>query len=155
MHVHSVRTCRLSKQWFLKSMAMQRFERYKDCNVLFGRSSWRRCFEAKTSIFGSSISSIFFHFACSIFLFWAFHDNERLTYSLLGAWIPKTLWYNDVYYPFNVISILLILFYVYCFVYSSITHLHVCYRVLIIEKCFYPKNLKELLSNSCLGMEWC
>ena len=101
----------------------------------------------------STLGAFFLPFSCFIFCFLASRDYERLNYLLLGAWIPNTLWCNALYYPFNVISILLFSFLVYCFVYSLIIHLHVCYRVLITEKCFYPMNLKEFLSNSCLGIK--
>ena len=99
--------------------------------------------------------SSFLSFLCFILLFWVSHDYERLTYPLLGAWVPKTLWCNKFYCPFNVIPILLFLFSVYWFVYGLITHIHLCYRILIIGKYFYPKSLKELLGNSCLRIEWC
>ena len=89
------------------------------------------------------------HFLCFIFLFWVSHDYERLTYPLLEVWIPKL--YDGVIFTIHLMLIILVLlfsFYVYCFNYGLITHIHVCYRILITGKCFH----KELEGTSKYGL---
>ena len=49
--------------------------------------------------------------------------------TLVGSLATKQSWCNDSNYQFNVISILLSLFYAYYHVYDLITHAHVCYKV--------------------------
>ena len=114
MHVRSTCTCRLNTQWLSQNIRDTLFHWKVVCvgHVLKQKYPLWEFF--------------LFHFLCSIFLFWVSRDNERLTYPLLGAWIPKTLWCDNLYYLFNVISVLLLPFYLYCLVCGLIIHLHVC-----------------------------
>jgi len=121
---------------FSKSMTMQHILKEKGGTVLFGGSQqWGHVLKQNIHFEGSS-SFIFFVSSLVLSFSWLWEANLPI----VEAWIPKTLWCNDLYYQFNVISILLLPFYIYCFVYGLITHLHVCYRILIIEKCFYSRK---------------
>ena len=133
--------------YFWKTWLYNILKIIKRWHCAFGGSWSARAQNREKHSLWSSSSSIFF---VSSFVFWAFHDYKRLNYPLLRSWIPNTLWYNGLYYPFNFISILFLPIYVY----GLIIYSHVCYTVLIIGKYFYPNNLKELLGNPCLGIKW-
>ena len=125
--------CQLSTQSMLKNMTMQHFEDKKGGELCQKKidsdgTELGHIIERKPIHF-EILSSIFFHSSCFLFVFVSFSWQWEAQPPIVRSSTIRHSWYNDSHYPFNVISILLLLLWVYCLIYDLITYAHVCYRI--------------------------